>query len=1039
MLQLEGVQVGRHSTAYVGRVQDLREICANSITSMEVRTGTDEMHVNIRKDVVQHARARRQQLQISQEGDNGPLLPQHYTPDSISANEWNLYRGDKAKKGWLWPDARIEGRFVAAHLQRTITVMYCDTTTARLCAFSFAHDPETDAVDPCDISGDPFPWDHPCVSGNLPSTSNLPPSPPPILLFYNGRSHFWAVRRVAGLESRDILAGAVWASVEDRLECALAIANAAGGSNDPPPPPAENGRRSKRARRANQLVFAEIVGNATEQLQEMLHQFATKHKLAGLGEDEWPVGEIAALGRKVNRSNSDILLQLRRISRRLRAEACARARTAFQWGEEDNRLCGHCGAKLNARPRVRGGAGHTKHKWKPWGWWDGEGEAAGQAAGAGSGGEEEADGDDGADIPGGGPRLPAIKASGYDGAQIRKVWGGRTLADDRHLVEPLRLRGAGDAGLVRPLTVAEQEVKDSKLDDQGRGIGWADKVVSGGACCRYGTQVKEPLPLLPNELVQIYTRKLKTTNKQDKDVYPRFDRISRVFNNFFAFSALGIDDGNQEHRRARAAAGGSEPRESGFVQTGVTSTGRNLPHNCKMAGKTYHRVGAGGGVPDHLVGAANWYMTGGDERVEEAVRRGFGRDEMLVVKRVLHRINPLARFLQRYGANVRGGTADNTRFLHIKHTPGQSERPEIAIMVNANDYRDFNKRRTVVFFANGAGFSREERARLGLGESDAIQDNHPYFVHVQHSLWEAMQFPLLFPHGVGGWHGPDLVPQAEGDDGPPVVVPGSRYCSKKLAGIEGSGCPMTLRNYCRQMVLCEPRLKVLSSLAGEYLVDAYSRVEEITFNHIRFSPTIQRATHQQMCSGTDGRAVGRRIRLPPRFPGGPTDLKLKTQDGLALVRHFGKPTWFITVTCNPEWPEITREFTGDYAGQTAWERPDIANKVFKHKLDMIVGWLKAGNLNKTYMRVSKDNKPEVHYWIHVIEFQRRGLPHAHIVFRMMPEPNPTRPEELDKCVQADWPMPKDDTAAERRRVDDLRDKLKRRWGMIHNCTEKCKR
>ena len=168
-------------------------------------------------------------------------------------------------------------------------------------------------------------------------------------------------------------------------------------------------------------------------------------------------------------------------------------------------------------------------------------------------------------------------------------------------------------------------------------------------------------------------------------------------------------------------------------------------------------------------------MTGGDERVEEAVRRGFGRDEMFVVKRVLHRINPLARFLQRYGASVRGGTADNTRFLHIKHTPGQSERPEIAIMVNANDYRDFNKRRTVVFFANGAGFSREERARLGLGESDAIQDNHPYFVHVQHSLWEAMQFPLLFPHGVGGWHGPDLVPQAEGDDGPPVVVPGSRY------------------------------------------------------------------------------------------------------------------------------------------------------------------------------------------------------------------------------------------------------------------------
>ena len=31
------------------------------------------------------------------------------------------------------------------------------------------------------------------------------------------------------------------------------------------------------------------------------------------------------------------------------------------------------------------------------------------------------------------------------------------------------------------------------------------------------------------------------------------------------------------------------------------------------------------------------------------------------------------------------------------------------------------------------------------------------------------------------------------------------------------------------------------------------------------------------------------------------------QDSMAIVREFGKPDLFITVTCNPRWSEITNE------------------------------------------------------------------------------------------------------------------------------------
>ncbi|TKR76293.1 hypothetical protein L596_017452 [Steinernema carpocapsae] len=49
------------------------------------------------------------------------------------------------------------------------------------------------------------------------------------------------------------------------------------------------------------------------------------------------------------------------------------------------------------------------------------------------------------------------------------------------------------------------------------------------------------------------------------------------------------------------------------------------------------------------------------------------------------------------------------------------------------------------------------------------------------------------------------------------------------------------------------------------------------------------------------------------------------QDAMALVREFGKPDFFITFTCNPQWPE---------------DRPDLVARVFKNKLDMLMDDLK---------------------------------------------------------------------------------------------------
>lgn len=57
-------------------------------------------------------------------------------------------------------------------------------------------------------------------------------------------------------------------------------------------------------------------------------------------------------------------------------------------------------------------------------------------------------------------------------------------------------------------------------------------------------------------------------------------------------------------------------------------------------------------------------------------------------------------------------------------------------------------------------------------------------------------------------------------------------------------------------------------------------------------------------------------------------------DAMAICKYFGFPDLFITFTCNPKWPEITR-----YLQQrrlTADDRPDIIGRIFKIKLDSLM-------------------------------------------------------------------------------------------------------
>ncbi|KAL6491794.1 hypothetical protein OROGR_034159 [Orobanche gracilis] len=66
------------------------------------------------------------------------------------------------------------------------------------------------------------------------------------------------------------------------------------------------------------------------------------------------------------------------------------------------------------------------------------------------------------------------------------------------------------------------------------------------------------------------------------------------------------------------------------------------------------------------------------------------------------------------------------------------------------------------------------------------------------------------------------------------------------------------------------------------------------------------------------------------------------QDAMAICRWAGYPSFFITFTCNPKWPEITRFV--NKRGLRAEDRPDILCRVFKIKLDQLVNDLKDNHI-----------------------------------------------------------------------------------------------
>ena len=75
---------------------------------------------------------------------------------------------------------------------------------------------------------------------------------------------------------------------------------------------------------------------------------------------------------------------------------------------------------------------------------------------------------------------------------------------------------------------------------------------------------------------------------------------------------------------------------------------------------------------------------------------------------------------------------------------------------------------------------------------------------------------------------------------------------------------------------------------------------------------------------TNASAFGQRIILSASYTGSPRYMFEKQQNALVLVNKYGKPTLFITLTCNPFWKEIQDSLLHN---QKYYDRPDVSARV----------------------------------------------------------------------------------------------------------------
>lgn len=187
-----------------------------------------------------------------------------------------------------------------------------------------------------------------------------------------------------------------------------------------------------------------------------------------------------------------------------------------------------------------------------------------------------------------------------------------------------------------------------------------------------------------------------------------------------------------------------------------------------------------------------------------------------------------------------------------------------------------------------------------------------------------------------------------------------------------------------------------SRLFNQWIVDSYLKMEKERINFfVENQNKIQQNQYTSVLNAVTSKAsecnatVGSVKILPATFVGSQRYMEQNYQDSMTIVKNFGKPDLFITMTCNFQWPEIQENLL---EGQEVSDRPDIVFRVFHQKVQYLINEIS-----------KKKIFGEISAYVYTIEFQKRGLPHVHLLINLKSSYKLRNANEINKYISAELP------------------------------------
>ena len=225
---------------------------------------------------------------------------------------------------------------------------------------------------------------------------------------------------------------------------------------------------------------------------------------------------------------------------------------------------------------------------------------------------------------------------------------------------------------------------------------------------------------------------------------------------------------------------------------------------------------------------------------------------------------------------------------------------------------------------------------LDMDKRDIVLQKHSgrlMRINEIHVSYLALQYPLLFPYGEDGFR--------------LGIQKGVTEATKKHK--KGT---ISMRQFfafrLQERKNESHSLLHARRLFQQFMVDAYTTIESNRLRYLKCNQSTLRSDsydsikESERAGKIDMHEQGKEFVLPASFTGGPRYMKNMYLDAMTICKHFGFPDLFITFTCNPKWPEITRFMKKRKLNPD--DRPEILSRIFKIKLESLMD-----DLNKKHI------------------------------------------------------------------------------------------